>query len=106
VEPVRGHFVRSERTSDPARTLIAAMIQQALKDARRGSAEAAEWLDDVGKLWAARFLSVDIGDWRTRPEKVTVGPLTWSERVARYGHPVRNRRRPRPGDPGSESECE
>ena len=106
---MRGHFVRTEKRRDPALRLVAAMIRQALLDARRGRAEAAEWLDTTGQEWAAVFLRLDITDWRAcdpltadgQARRAAQGPLTWAQRVDKYGQPERRRRRAKgPGGGG------
>lgn len=54
-----GHARASRaRTRSGERALLAAVIAQALKDARRGSQEAASWLDDVGPDWCEDFLGI------------------------------------------------
>jgi hypothetical protein len=64
---MRGRLVRGLGSASGERALLAAVIAQALKDARRGSQEAASWLDDVGPDWCDDFLGIAATaavDWR------------------------------------------
>jgi hypothetical protein len=65
---MRGRLVRGLRSAIGERALVAAVIAQALKDAQRGNAEAAAWLDEVGPGWCESFLGIDAtaaADWRS-----------------------------------------
>jgi hypothetical protein len=74
---VRGWIVKSLRPAKGERRLVAAMIYQALLDARRGSWEAREWLRTAGPEWCA-FIGIDgaklVTDWPAvpRPEEPVV----------------------------------
>lgn len=48
---LRGRIVKPLRTSGGERALVAALISQALTDARRGSIEARDWLRIAGPAW-------------------------------------------------------
>ena len=68
--PLRGWIVKPLRSATGERKLVAAMICQALKDARRGNREARDWLREAGPEWCA-LLGVNgeklVTDWPEEP---------------------------------------
>jgi len=66
---LRGRFCRPVVVGqpEPERRLLAAVVIQAVKDARGGDFAAAAWLDDLDlRGWLADVLGgVNVGAWRT-----------------------------------------
>jgi hypothetical protein len=61
---IRGVIVGKRAVDDrPERGLLAAVVLQAIADARGGDLEAGQWLDDVAGMVRAA-LGVDVRDWR------------------------------------------
>jgi hypothetical protein len=64
---LRGTRTLGEAEVCGERALLAAVVRQALEDAKRGSSEAAEWLDHVAPWWCAKLLDLDaerVRAWR------------------------------------------
>lgn len=89
---MRGQAVKPLRSASPERAILAAIVGQALRDAQRGDAEAADWLDDVGPLFCG-VLGLDeaaAADWRNANLQARA-PIDEERRLAMGRE--RNRRR-------------
>jgi hypothetical protein len=83
---MRGRIVKPLRSPSGERALVAAIIAQALLDARRGNVEAADWLETVGCAWCEAFLHVDaakIGAWRSVNLKPEPAKRDWTNSAER-----------------------
>ena len=65
----------SKNVSDPVNALAAAVILQAMREARHGDEGAADWLISDGPLWLDG-LGLDIGPQRIRARIADSRPLT------------------------------
>jgi len=67
---MRGWIVKPRLAVDGERRLVAMVILQALRDARRGSGEAQEWLRVLGPAWC-ELIDIDgsrlLTDWPAQP---------------------------------------
>jgi hypothetical protein len=88
---MRGRYPWVRESGDGERKLSAAVLIAAVKDAQGGDAEAAEWLEDGGGVWAA-YLQIPpkviacwreverLGRNRNGPKRADMTPEEWRER--------------------------
>ena len=69
---MRGSYPWAWESGDGERKLSAAVLLAAVKDAQEGDAEAAEWLEDGGGVWAA-YLQLPAGMMATWREVERLG---------------------------------
>jgi len=62
---LRGHICKPDgrAAAEPERALLAAVVVQAVQDARRGDSAAVGWLADAGIIALGRALGVDVRRW-------------------------------------------